>query len=136
MLSLSDVRRRYKPKIPSLLHDPQGVNFEKIKTLSIDSHVAPYFPYTKDISALKGKQGVSQKYPPTKIGVVFSGGPASGGHNVVSGIFDTLQQIGNIDSLLGFIGGPGAIVSGSYKELKAGEVDCFRNQGGFDLLGS
>ncbi len=133
MSNLSDARRRYKPKIPRLLQDPKLVAFEKIKTLPIDPQVAPYFPSIKEISALRGTQSSPQEFPPTRIGVVFSGGPASGGHNVVSGIFDTLSGRG---SLIGFTGGPKAIVSGAYKELKAPEIDHFRNQGGFDLLGS
>lgn len=133
MLKLSDIRRKYKPKIPDLLRHPKLACFETIKTLPVDSQVAPHFPLTKKVSAFQGKKGSSQKYPPTKIGVVFSGGPASGGHNAIAGIFDTL---GKNDSLIGFMGGPGAIISGSYKELKAAEIDHFRNQGGFDLLGS
>ncbi|MEK7083981.1 MAG: 6-phosphofructokinase [Patescibacteria group bacterium] len=69
---------------------------------------------------------------PAHIGVVLSGGPAPGGHNVIAGIFDTLHG----GKLYGFLGGPEALVTGEYKELKKGEIDHFRNQGGFDLLGT
>jgi pyrophosphate--fructose-6-phosphate 1-phosphotransferase len=131
MLTLSDQRRRYTPKIPALLQDPRSVAFEKIKTLDVDHEVASLFPLTSKTSALKGCEGSCTLQMP-KIGVVFSGGPAPGGHNVVAGIFDTLGA-GN---LIGFLGGPDAIVSGSYKELKKAEIDHYRNQGGFDLLGS
>ncbi len=136
MLTLSDLRRRYQPKIPSLLQDPASIVLEKIDTLTIDTQVEPYFPLTKNGVALEGKKGSSQIYPPTKIGVFFSGGPAPGGHNVVAGIFDTLCRLRNIDPLIGFQGGPAALVSGVYRELKAAEIDHYRNQGGFDLLGS
>ncbi|MGD0665721.1 MAG: 6-phosphofructokinase [Rhabdochlamydiaceae bacterium] len=129
---VSDLRRRYKPKIPSLLQKPETVAFEKISTLPIDSQIEPHFPLTKGTQALKGVSAKPQHLPPTKIGVVFSGGPAPGGHNVVAGIFDTLQQ----GQMIGFLGGPGAIVSGEYKELRREEIDHYRNQGGFDLLGS
>ncbi|MBP7074705.1 MAG: 6-phosphofructokinase [Rhabdochlamydiaceae bacterium] len=131
MLTLSDQRRRYKPKIPGLLQDPRSVAFETIKTLPVDPEIESHFPLTKTISALKGCKG-PHAASPAKIGVVFSGGPAPGGHNVIAGIFDTLGA----GSLIGFLGGPGAIVSGSYKELKSAEIDHYRNQGGFDLLGS
>ncbi len=129
MLTLSDVRRRYQPKIPSLLRDPKVVVFEKINTLSTDPAVESHFPLTKKIPALRGVKGTSSLFP-TKVGVVFSGGPAPGGHNVVAGIFDTAS------SVIGFIGGPEALITGSYKELKASEIDHYRNQGGFDLLGT
>jgi diphosphate-dependent phosphofructokinase len=132
MLSLSDLRRRYKPKLPALLSDPQSIVFEQIKTFPPDPVVAPQFPLTQGIAALKGVKGFSSLYP-GKIGVVFSGGPAPGGHNVISGIFDTFRSQ---EPLIGFLGGPNALVTGTYKELKASEIDHFRNQGGFDLLGS
>jgi pyrophosphate--fructose-6-phosphate 1-phosphotransferase len=133
MLTLSDIRRRYKPKIPLILQDPRSVVFEQMEPMPVDNQVAPLFPHTKEIKAVKGVRGMPEKRCATRIGVVFSGGPASGGHNVVAGIFDTLSEH---DTLLGFSGGPDSIVSGICRELKRGEIDHFRNQGGFDLLGS
>lgn len=129
MLTLSDVRRWYQPKVPALLLDPKFVVFEKIKTLPVDTSVEAHFPLTKQIQAVRGMEG-SSTLAPTKVGIVFSGGPAPGGHNVVAGIFDT------VSSVIGFIGGPEALVTGTYKELTASEVDHYRNQGGFDLLGT
>ncbi|XP_011086211.1 pyrophosphate--fructose 6-phosphate 1-phosphotransferase subunit beta-like, partial [Sesamum indicum] len=41
-----------------------------------------------------------------KIGVVLSGGQAPGGHNVISGIFDYLQDRCKGSTLYGFKGGP------------------------------
>lgn len=133
MLTLSEMRRHYKPKIPQLLKQKTGIVFEEIKTPSIDPLVKPHFPCSKQIVAVQGRRGTGKKLPKSRIGIVFSGGPAPGAHNIVSGIFDTLSKQ---DSLVGFIGGPGALVTGYHKELKAAEIDRFRNQGGFDLLGT
>mgnify|MGYP001590671069 CR=1 FL=1 len=129
MLTLADQRRDYLPKIPQLLQE--NVTFEKTNTMSVDPQVEPHFPLTKNIQALKGVRGTGSALP-AHIGVVLSGGPAPGGHNVIAGIFDTLHG----GKLYGFLGGPEALVTGEYKELKKGEIDHFRNQGGFDLLGT
>src|SRR3569832_1924182 len=120
MLTLSDARRRYQPKIPPLLRDPQSVAFEKIKTLPIDTAIESHFPLSKQIQAVRGVRGVSPQVAP-KIGVVYSGGPAPGGHNVVAGRFDTAA------SVIGFIGGPQALVTGNCRELKPSEIDHYRN---------
>ncbi|URE14766.1 pyrophosphate--fructose 6-phosphate 1-phosphotransferase [Musa troglodytarum] len=44
-----------------------------------------------------------------KIGVVLSGGQAPGGHNVISGIFDYLQERAKRSTLYGFKGGPNSL---------------------------
>jgi len=43
-----------------------------------------------------------------RIGVILSGGPAPGGHNVIAGIFDGLKSANPDSTLYGFRGGPGA----------------------------
>ncbi|KAK4748099.1 hypothetical protein SAY87_014685 [Trapa incisa] len=69
-----------------------------------------------------------------KIGVVFSGGQAPGGHNVISGIFDYLQEHGKGSTLYGFKGGPAGIMKCKYLDLTADFILPYRNQGGFDML--
>ncbi len=71
-----------------------------------------------------------------RIGVVLSGGPAAGGHNVITGLHDYLVERNTSSKLFGFIGGPSGIVDGEYTELDAAAVKKFRNQGGFHIIGS
>jgi diphosphate-dependent phosphofructokinase len=69
-----------------------------------------------------------------KVGVVFSGGPAPGGHNVIAGLFDALKKA-NPDSILyGFWLGPDGIVENEAVELTAELVDEYRNLGGFTMI--
>ncbi|XP_017612434.1 pyrophosphate--fructose 6-phosphate 1-phosphotransferase subunit beta [Gossypium arboreum] len=69
-----------------------------------------------------------------KIGVVLSGGQAPGGHNVISGIFDYLQDRAKGSILYGFRGGPAGIMKCKYIELNADYIYPYRNQGGFDMI--
>lgn len=69
-----------------------------------------------------------------KIGVVLSGGQAPGGHNVISGIFDYLQDLAKGSILYGFRGGPAGIMKCKYVELTADYIYPYRNQGGFDMI--
>ncbi|MED6123960.1 hypothetical protein PIB30_054496 [Stylosanthes scabra] len=69
-----------------------------------------------------------------KIGVVLSGGQAPGGHNVISGIFDYLQERAKGSILYGFRGGPAGIMKCKYVELDSDYIYPYRNQGGFDMI--
>ncbi|KAF8414147.1 hypothetical protein HHK36_002146 [Tetracentron sinense] len=69
-----------------------------------------------------------------KIGVVLSGGQAPGGHNVISGIFDYLQDCAKGSTLYGFRGGPAGIMKCKYVELTSEFIYPYRNQGGFDMI--
>jgi len=71
-----------------------------------------------------------------RVGFVLSGGPASGGHNVISGLFDHLHERNMDSKVFGFIDGPSGICTGTYIEVTAELVDAFRNQGGFHMVGS
>ncbi|CAD5165093.1 pyrophosphate--fructose 6-phosphate 1-phosphotransferase subunit beta [Musa acuminata AAA Group] len=69
-----------------------------------------------------------------KIGVVLSGGQAPGGHNVISGIFDYLQERAKGSILYGFKGGPAGIMKCKYVQLTPEFIYPYRNQGGFDMI--
>ncbi|KAK4398896.1 Pyrophosphate--fructose 6-phosphate 1-phosphotransferase subunit beta [Sesamum angolense] len=69
-----------------------------------------------------------------KIGVVLSGGQAPGGHNVISGIFDYLQDRCKGSTLYGFRGGPAGIMKCKYVVLTPEYIYPYRNQGGFDMI--
>ncbi|XP_041997814.1 pyrophosphate--fructose 6-phosphate 1-phosphotransferase subunit beta-like isoform X2 [Salvia splendens] len=69
-----------------------------------------------------------------KIGVVLSGGQAPGGHNVISGLFDYLEERAQGSTLYGFRGGPAGIMNSKYVFLTSDFVRPYRNQGGFDMI--
>ncbi|KAL8156858.1 hypothetical protein AgCh_001816 [Apium graveolens] len=69
-----------------------------------------------------------------KIGVVLSGGQAPGGHNVISGIYDYLQDRCKGSTLYGFNGGPAGIMKCKYVTLTSEYIYPYRNQGGFDMI--
>lgn len=71
-----------------------------------------------------------------RVGVVLSGGQASGGHNVIVGVFDFIKRCSPESKLFGFLDGPQGIYKGQYAELTQDVIDSFRNSGGFDMIGA
>lgn len=71
-----------------------------------------------------------------KVGVLFSGGPAPGGNNVVIGLFEALKKMHAGSEVIGFLGGPSGLLEN--KALVIEEEACKKrlNQGGFDFLGT
>jgi diphosphate-dependent phosphofructokinase len=71
---------------------------------------------------------------PLRIGVVFSGGPAPGGHNVIGGIFDAAKKANPESRLFGFLLGPDGIIENRTIEITRQMVDDYRNLGGFCMI--
>ena len=71
---------------------------------------------------------------PRKIGVVFSGGPAPGGHNVIAGIWDAARKANPESKIYGFILGPDGVIENESVELTDDIVDLYRNLGGFTMI--
>ncbi|MFN2435680.1 MAG: 6-phosphofructokinase, partial [Desulfotignum sp.] len=71
---------------------------------------------------------------PRHIGVVFSGGPAPGGHNVIAGLFDEMKRFNSASKMFGFIKGPEGLLENRYIEITAELVDTHRNMGGFNMI--
>ncbi|MBE9530164.1 MAG: 6-phosphofructokinase [Proteobacteria bacterium] len=77
------------------------------------------------------KQRYGKKY---MIGVVFSGGPAPGGHNVIAGLYDAAKRANPETRLFGFILGPDGIIENEAIEITGPLVDSYRNLGGFTMI--
>ena len=90
----------------------------------------------KEAAPVSFQRGEETQQAPLKVGIVFSGGQAAGGHNVAAGLFDALKELNWSSRLFGFLNGPGGIVKNEVVELTASYLQPFRNQGGFDLIGS
>ncbi|PIE69912.1 MAG: phosphofructokinase [Deltaproteobacteria bacterium] len=71
---------------------------------------------------------------PRRIGVVFSGGPAPGGHNVIAGIYDAAQKANPDNQVIGFVLGPDGIIEKEVVSIDQAMVDAHRNLGGFSMI--
>ncbi|KJP90179.1 diphosphate-fructose-6-phosphate 1-phosphotransferase [Plasmodium fragile] len=70
------------------------------------------------------------------MGVLFTGLPAPGGHNIVCGMLDSLKKKNKKNTLYGFINGFEGVKNYSFMELKNEYISMFRNSGGLDMLKS
>lgn len=68
-----------------------------------------------------------------RVAVLFSGGPAAGGHNVLAGLKAVL---GKKNSLFGIRKGPRGLIKGDLFEITESSVQEIINTGGFDFLGT
>ncbi len=68
-----------------------------------------------------------------RVAVLFSGGPASGGHNVIVGI---KKALGEHNTLLATKAGPKGLLAGEFFEITEAMVASICNTGGFDFMGS
>jgi pyrophosphate--fructose-6-phosphate 1-phosphotransferase len=137
MTTLPEKRLAYVPKIPKALQHLLHVRCEADRSSpNVRPEIADLFPHLHKTPTYRIVSGASINSMPLKVGVVFSGGPASGGHNVLAGLFDAMCQIHPASKLIGFVGGFSGLVNNMCKELSAQQIDAVRNQGGFDLIGT
>ncbi|MEW5908439.1 MAG: 6-phosphofructokinase, partial [Thermodesulfobacteriota bacterium] len=68
------------------------------------------------------------------IGIVFSGGPAPGGHNVIAGLYDAAKKANPGNRIFGFLMGPDGVIENEAVELDGDLVDRYRNMGGFTMI--
>ncbi len=98
--------------------------------------IARSFPKTIAESGNRVLFGSKRNSSPPKgkrVAVLFSGGPAAGGHNVVTGL---KRVLGPDNTLLGVVGGPRGLIKGEFFEVTGDQSDRIFNSGGFDFLGS
>jgi len=68
------------------------------------------------------------------VGVVFSGGPAPGGHNVIAGLYDEIKRYNKDSRVFGFLRGPDGLLEARSIEITKKLVDQYRNMGGFSMI--
>ena len=68
-----------------------------------------------------------------RVAVLFSGGPAAGGHNVLAGLSAAL---GSENALIGIRRGPKGLIKGDLFEIHKEDIKSIINIGGFDFLGT
>jgi pyrophosphate--fructose-6-phosphate 1-phosphotransferase len=93
-------------------------------------------PKIADNELLRFEAAHQADWRPLRVGVLFSGGPAAGGHNVVAGLYDALKSINPASEVIGFANGPEGLLNADGRILTSAEIESVRNQGGFYLLGT
>jgi pyrophosphate--fructose-6-phosphate 1-phosphotransferase len=118
---------------------PQPVSFSntgRVLSTKDSDGVRAQFPQTVAASGnvvLTSAGASSARVQGKRVAVLFSGGPAAGGHNVVCGI---KRVLGAGNTLFGVKAGPKGLLKGSLFEITDANVDFIINTGGFDFLGS
>ena len=134
--SLAKARATYQPKLPASLSVHSTANKTALPS-NTDAEIQSLFPNTFHLPAVSFSSGTDAANPaPIVVGVILSGGPAPGGHNVIAGIFDAIKQIHPESSLIGFRNGPDGLLTNNGTEIDAKLLADYRNTGGFDIIGS
>lgn len=133
---LEVLRASFQPKLPQVLQTLSSAIFVKGSEAKCLDEVQKLFPKTSSKCVVGGEAGGARESKTLKVGVVLSGGQAAGGHNVITGLFDGLKKLNGESQLIGFLGGPSGIVENHVVELTEEGIAPYRNQGGFDLIGS
>ncbi len=135
--ALQTARTAYQPKLPTALQGPVKIK-EGAATQSVDNQeeISKLFPNTYGMPVVEFEASDKENNLSMNIGVILSGGQAPGGHNVITGLFDTVKKLNPENKLYGFILGPGGLVDHNYIEITKDFIDGYRNTGGFDMIGS
>ncbi|XP_021274377.1 pyrophosphate--fructose 6-phosphate 1-phosphotransferase subunit beta-like [Herrania umbratica] len=134
---LQSNRLNHSPPLPSILKSSfKVVDGPPTSAAGNPNEIANLFPnlYGKPSVSLVPGDSEMKGHQSLKIGVVLSGGQAPGGHNVITGIFDYLQERAKGSTLYGFKGGPAGIMRCKYVKLSIELIYPYRNQGGFDMI--
>lgn len=141
--SLQKVRYLYQPKVPIVLTktlNEIGVHVgPKTTAAGNTENISKIFPNTYGTPVLTFGhilETQNKSTAPLTLGILLSGGQAPGGHNVISGLFDTMKKANHKSRLYGFLAGPQGLIDGKYIEIDAKIIDDYRNTGGFDMIQS
>ncbi len=135
-------RRQYSPPVCqaltkkfSRLQQADGFQF------SVDPEAQKQLPdiIGNTVQKIQGLDKADTKLTETyqkrrNIGIVFSGGPAPGGHNVIAGLYDAVKKANPKSRVYGFLVGPDGIIENEALELNDELVDAYRNLGGFTMI--
>ncbi|UPA11733.1 diphosphate--fructose-6-phosphate 1-phosphotransferase [Borrelia venezuelensis] len=135
-------RYKYIPKLPKILeNDFQNISVvfgEKTEALGDRDALREIFKNTYGLPVVNFTQGSSNVdfTRVLNVGIILSGGPAPGGHNVVAGIFDAIKKSNPNSKIFGFKGGPSGLLEDKKIEITQELIDSYRNTGGFDIVSS
>ena len=138
---LQVARYQYSPKLPGMLRN--GIaeisvrNGGATQSVADQEKIAALFPNTYGKNEIIFEKGVNtSEARKLTVGVILSGGQAPGGHNVISGLYDSLKAINPENVLIGFKGGPSGLLENDFVVFDDEYINAYRNTGGFDIIGS
>lgn len=138
---LEKLRYEYEPKFPNEFNcspeEVELVQLESTKAVEDEDALKKIFRKTYGLPLVtfkRGKSAIEKK--PMNIGIILSGGQAAGGHNVITGLYDSLKSEHKDSCLLGFLGGPLGLIENKYIKITDDIINAYRNTGGFDMIGS
>ncbi len=135
--ALQKARDAYKPTLPKGLRTAVGLKeVEATASVADQEEIKAMFPNTYGMPVVEFVEGEENAHEPMNTGVILSGGQAPGGHNVITGLFDTLKKLNPHNRLFGFLLGPGGLIDHKYIEITETFINDYRNTGGFDMIGS
>ena len=132
-------RRAYQPRLCTAQAGGAGLTrplagFD-LEVLKVAVEQLPFVSQNKLVKIIPDG-GQTREELPRRIGIVLSGGPAPGGHNVIAGVFEAAKRTHPDSQLIGFLAGPKGIITNKHKEITGEMVDQYRNSGGFHMLGT
>ena len=132
-------RRAYRPQLCPALDGKTGVTrplsgFD-LEVLKVATEQLPHVSQNKLLEIVPA-EGQSRKAAPRRLGIVLSGGPAPGGHNVIAGVFEAARRAHPDSRLIGFLSGPKGIITNQHQEITEEMVGRDLNSSGFHMLGT
>jgi len=135
-------RREYQPPICDIFSFPYTVLEDSPDfTFDVDNEARKRLPgiIENKVQKIVGDQSPDAAFKEKfckkrNIGIVFSGGPAPGGHNVIAGLFDVAKKANPETRIYGFLLGPDGIIENEAIEIAGDLVDKYRNLGGFTMI--
>lgn len=139
-----DAARTLPIGVPKVFLDEQNrvrpVSFKETRTcFTCQDHklVEAHFPQTiaKHHNAILEADSALPRPQITgkRVAVLFSGGPAAGGHNVLAGI---KAALGSENTLIGVRRGPKGLINGDLFDIRKEDIEDIFNTGGFNFLGT
>jgi pyrophosphate--fructose-6-phosphate 1-phosphotransferase len=135
-------RREYKPPVCKVFTHPYTMVEDNPQfEFAVDKEARERLPGIIDnkVQTIVGfetpDEDLREKFNKRRsIGIVFSGGPAPGGHNVIAGLYDAAIKANPETRIYGFLLGPDGIIEDESIEITGDLVDQYRNLGGFTMI--
>jgi pyrophosphate--fructose-6-phosphate 1-phosphotransferase len=132
-------RRSYRPQLCPALAKGAGVTrplagFD-LQVLKVAAEQLPYVSQNKLVEIVP-QDPQPHEDKPRRLGIVLSGGPAPGGHNVIAGVYEAAKRAHPDSILIGFLSGPKGIITNKHTEITGEMVSRHLNSSGFHMLGT
>jgi len=122
--------------VPSVLQDITCIRLHEERSDPIDPDVKNLLQSLQNRVLKVEADGDCAERRALRVGVILAGGPAPGGHAVISGLFDALHEWHPESLLVGFLGGPKGLLRNEFVVLSREHITSVQWTGGFSLLGT